>query len=327
MKYKWSIIIPHCNDYPHIWFTVQTMLEMLRHSFFMNAEIIVVENGSSGEDLRLVRRLMGATDNNDKPRKTPLPGPPKMFARKYIEIPHQLHSKPAINLGAWASEGEYLAFFDSHSGCSRDFFEVATKFMDDNPNVAILHSPIVWSGFHPYRRGRQYKLHLKDRFWGGWRAEKLSDEPYPVAASGNTGMVMRRDAFMRMKGFPSMLRQYGGGEPYIDLLAWMFGYEVYSHPDLLTYHFSLCRSRRYDRNWMTFFRNVCLAAYICGGEKYSKPLLDRAVESQPKRRLKYKLLYLEALKYGKIRRGYVEKNAEYTLDGVFKLFDEREIFY
>ena len=327
-KYKWSVISPHINDYPHLWFCTHANLEHIRHDYKPGEfEFIVVDNGSRDEVLRLVRRLMGTRNRLGK--EQPIPGLPKKYPRKFIEIPHQLHSKPAMNIAAYLAEGEYLAFFDSHAFGDRDFFKTAADFLDDNPNVAVLHSPISWSGWHtsPNVRGHQYKLKLEDRFWGAWRAHRKSENPYPIGASGNTGMVIRRDAYYHMKGFPSMLRQYGGGEPYIDILTWMFGYEVYVHPQMHCYHFALARSRDYARSWMTFFRNVCLSAYICGGEKYSKPLLNNALEDHPDRKIKYIMLYNEALKFGRLRRKFVKENAKYTLDEVQELWKEQNIFH
>lgn len=310
----WSVIIPHINDTPHIWFTVHNMIEELRHEFWNQAEIIVIDNGSKPEPLRLLRRMMG--DRNIKG-----------FAHKLVVVNKQLHSKPALNIGAWMARGKYLAFFDSHCLCSRKFFEESKKFMDANPNVAILHSPISWYGYNPKEKGYQYKLHLDDRFWGGWRNHKVRNRPYPVAASGNTGMIVRKDFYLKVKGFPSMLRYYGGGEPYLDLLAWMFGYEAYLHPDLHCYHFAMCRARDYKRDSGIFFRNICLAAFICGGEKYSKPLLNQHVQRHPHLEKRYRELYAEALKFGSLRRRFVEENAKYTLDEALQLFKDRKIFH
>jgi len=326
---KWSIITPIINDQPHIWFATHANLEHIRHDYPPEEyEFIVVDNGSREENLRLLRRLMGTHDRNGIPVKVPK-GLPKHHQRKLIEIPHQLHSKPAMNVGAYKAEGEYLAFFDSHAFGDRCFFKTAADFLDNHPEVAILHTPISWSGFwtSPKVRGHQYKLKLDNNFWGVWRAARLSEEPYPIGASGWAGVVVRKDDYMEMKGFPSMLRQYGGGEPYMDLLAWMFGKEVWLHPQLHCYHFSLCRSRDYPRSSSTFFRNVILVSYVCGGEKYSKPLLEKALEEHPNMKVRYHMLYREALKYGKLRRRFVEKNAKYTLDEVIEIFKERNIFH
>jgi len=333
-EYTWSIIIPHINDYPEVFFTVFDKVERLRDDYYMDFEVIVVENGSRQPDLRLVRRLMGAYDKNGNPvseKSEYYWGPPRRFPHRLIEIPHQLHSKPAINVGAYKAKGKYLGIFDSHTLINRGFFKKAEQVFDDHPECAIVHCPISWSCWNPHRRAYQYRLQLDGKFWATFNATKLRDEPYPIAAMGNCAMAIRRDAFLHMRGFPPMLRQYGGGEPYIDLLAWMFGYEVYLHPDMHVYHYSLTPTRGYDRNWMTFFRNVCLSGYIIDGEKRARMLLEQNLEKDVKEHPDWRPIYIqlfeEALNFGRMRRRYVEKNAIYTLDEVLKKFEREKIFY
>lgn len=309
-----SLSIEEINEPTQLWFTIHNMIEELRHSYWKNAEIIVVDNGSKPEELRLIKRMM-----NDRNIKN--------FGHKLICVPKQLHSKPAINIGAWKAKGEYLTFFDCHCLCSRHFFERTAEFLDRNPDVAILHSPISWYGWNPREKGYQYKLHLEDRFWGGWRNKKVSHIPYPIATTGVIGMTVRRKFFMEVKGYPSMLRHYGGGEPYLDFIAWMFGHKVYLHPDLHTYHFALCRGRDYHRDSGTFFRNIVLCAYICSGEEYPQILLKKAIEKCPRLEKNYRKLYAEALKYGRLRRQFVVKNAKMTLNQILEKFKRENIFH
>ena len=127
--------------------------------------------------------------------------------------------------------------------------------------------------------------------------------------------------------FPSMLRHYGGGEPYLDFMAWMFGYKVYLHPHLHCYHFALCRGRDYHRDSGTFFRNIILASYICSGEEYPRILLKQAIEKHPHLKKNYLRLYGEALKYGRFRRQFVAKNAKYSLNQILDKFKKEGIFH
>lgn len=348
---KWSVIIPHSMDYPHVWFSVQDKFLRLDDYPINDYEVIIVENGSTGEHLRLVRLLGGKKgDNPDEwnseenswmaPRRRNLTyiEPKQVLHHTREDSPTQLHSKPACNMGAWRARGELLVFCDSHVLLNDNWFEMAEKYMDEHSECTILHSSLSWHNRHPVdgRRGYQYNLTFNKsggRIWGNWSALKASDKPYMVAASGWASVVVRRDAYInKYKGFPSMLRSYGGGEPYMDILAWMMGDEVHVHPDMHTVHFSLTRSRGYHQGGpIIMMRNIALISYILGGEEWSHQVLDRALgkdkAKHPDWAKKYEEAYAQAVSWGRMRRSYVEKHAKYTLEEVLDLFKRRGVIH
>jgi len=347
---KFSIVIPYSQDYPHVWFTLQDKyLRLMENYDSSEYEVIIVENGSSGENLRLVRRMCGKQgDNPDEwyDRQSSW-GSPRRLNLRYVEIkkalyptrpesPTQLHSKPAINVGAWKAKGKYLVFADSHTLFNNDWFTLAEKHMEENESCTILHTSLSWHCRDYQRRGYQYNLTFKDgckNFWGNWSSHKVDDKPYPIAASGWAGVVARRKVFIdRYKGFPSMLRSYGAGEPYMDILAWMMGDEVHLHPDMHTVHFSLARSRGYHQGGAIIMnRNKMLAAYIIGGDEWALWCRDNAIAEEEKRHRdwtqKFMENYILVKKWGRFRRRMVEEEAVYTLEETLRLFKDRKIYH
>jgi hypothetical protein len=348
---KFSVVIPHSQDYPHVWFSAQDKFLRLDEYDINDYEVIIVENGSVGEHLRLVRRLGGK--KGDNPKEWHSRGDswmaPKRRNLRYIEVekvlyhtresrPTQLHSKPACNMGAWKAKGKYLVFCDSHVLFNDKWFHMADAYLEDHPEVTVLHTSLSWHNRFPVtgRRGYQYKLTFDQNggdIWGVWNSHKVSDEPYPIAASGWGACVVRRDAYVnKYRGFPSMLRSYGAGEPYMDILAWMMGDEVHLHPDMHTVHFNLCRSRGYYQGGAIIMnRNKMLVTYILGGDKWLDAAYEKvtsgAKNKHPDWIPKYKENYNLAKKWGKFRRRHIEKNAVYTLEEALEMFDDKDIFH
>ena len=127
-----------------------------------------------------------------------------------------------------------------------------------------------------------------------------------------------------------MLRGYGGGEPYIDILAWMMGDEVYLHPDMYSAHFALTRSRGYDQGGpIVMARNYILAWYILGGLKWANLIRDNAVnknrERHPDWTPKFYEAFNEAVRWGRFRRKQVEETADYTLEELLRKFKNDNI--
>ena len=337
-----SVIIPYSQDYPQVWFTVQDKYLRLTDNYTHDEyEVILVNNGSTGDHLKLARRMIGRDEDDPNVFTDHLSRTPSIHRRnlKYIEIPHQLHPKPAINLGAWKAEGKYHVHCDSHTLLNNNFFPLAEEFMDNNESCTVLHSGVSWNVRDARVRAYQYKLGITEEgrgtgnILGTWSTQKISDTPYRIAASGTCALVTRGETYKnRYRGYPSALRGYGGGEPYLDILAWMMGDEVYVHPDMFTSHFACTRSRGYHQGGpFVLARNNMLSWYILGGDKWAEVLLkdtlDRNAQRHPDWAPKFYEMYYEALKLGGFRRRWVEEHAVYTVDEVLKIFKTQGIYH
>ena len=337
-----SIIIPYSQDYPAIWFTLQDKWLRLSENYdWQDYEIIIVNNGSTGDNLELARRMVGL-DMTDPSKYSDGRTKTRNKSRRnltYIEIKDQLHAKAAINIGAWKAKGKYHVHCDSHVLFNNDWLTLAEDFMDNNESCGILHSSVTWNYRVTDVRAYQYFLGVdeygnrnKFNILGGWSTKKQADKPYRIAASGTCGLVTRGDRYRDLyKGYPSQLRGYSGGEPYLELLTWMMGDEVYVHPDMITTHFACTRSRGYHQGGPYILaRNNMLSWYILGGEKWCDVILDDILEknkTRPNREKLFREMREEAVRMGRFRRKYVEENCVYTLEEVFQLFKSQEIIH
>ena len=105
-----SVIIPYCNEYPQVIFTIQAMIEELQGQ--CRYEIIAVDNKSDDKSRKFFK--------NDETGK----GLNTWFVRKkilkYIRYDDKLSHWNAKNAGIKASVGKYLFFLDSHCIMKRD---------------------------------------------------------------------------------------------------------------------------------------------------------------------------------------------------------------
>lgn len=107
--------------------------------------------------------------------------------------------------------------------------------------------------------------------WGKfWYQSSLSksidDKPYKAATFGHACFMVDRDWYKQAGGYTMLQQGWGGEEPYLNLLAWQTGREVWMTPSVHHYHYLTPGAHSGNRE--DFNRNFQIAAYLHGGVKY-----------------------------------------------------------
>lgn len=169
----------------------------------------------------------------------------------------------ARNLGASVAKGKYLWFLDAHvmpvPGHFRKAFEFKQSF------EGILHMGLQYFLDKPGRVVFGYRW-KRDMFWGSWTRTPPKPPEYRILMNGGANILMEKSLWDLIGGYNKGLGIYGGGEPYTDIKAQMFGYPVKSHPDFHYYHLAIRRG--YYWNSTDMWRNFMITSYSLGGPKY-----------------------------------------------------------
>lgn len=169
MKPFVSVIIPTLNRLSLLKDTV----ESVRKQTFRDFEIIVVNDGSSdgtSEWLLAQKDLRGINQEN-----------------KGIAT--------SRNAGAAAARGEWLAFLDHDDLWAPEKLQVQTDFVKQNPEVGLVAARHV-------RLGRSYRTPRQGRWIKGDLFVKAFSESFIHTSS----VMIRRDVFQRVGGFPPRYR-------------------------------------------------------------------------------------------------------------------------
>jgi glycosyltransferase involved in cell wall biosynthesis len=264
-KGKLSVIIPFVNEYPQIAFTVQSIFcELEGRADF---EVICVDNFHK-ETMESQKRvedkgfeyMSGLSKTN-----------PWLIVDRYDKkLSHWQAKNHAVSL----SSGEFLWFCDSHCVPSRDsvypMFEYYRAHHHDLHGT--LHLPL---SYMLDRRGREliYKLvtdlekavvHYSFTEYRHYPQDKVVQVP----CMSTCGMMMSREIFDELGGWPTELGVYGGGENFINFTLAVLGYSINIFPSPPLYHYAAPRG--YNWWYDDFHRNRCISSYMYGGEEFAK---------------------------------------------------------
>jgi len=241
-----SVIIPCCNEYPQVLFTVQSVLEGGAD------EVIVVSNKSTDKTNEYFGNL-----RNKKVK----------FFIKDDKLSHW----QAKNLGIQESSGDLLFFVDSHCIIGADTLGHLASFIKDGKDIAhcVIHymldnRPLIYVP----------RFELFNYRFSGFPPTTV---PFKVPVMSTCGMMCPRKVMDEIGGWNTELGIYGGGEAYINWKHGTCGYNHYVHPLARCWHYA--EKRGYSWNYDDFMRNEFIAAYCVGGEEW----LDRMIDSRKKK--------------------------------------------
>jgi glycosyltransferase involved in cell wall biosynthesis len=141
------------------------------------------------------------------------------------------------NFAASIATGKRLVFMDDHVIPTGDWFRQVAELDKD-----VLHGPYKTSigtaptYYHFYGQASMVE--------GDYSRTALSDTAYRCGSAGHSNFAVRRDVFVRVGGYWSDYRDFGGEEASFDLNMWANGYEVWMNPKMLCYHFSARAEQR-----------------------------------------------------------------------------------
>ena len=263
---KLSIIIPFAQEHPQTAFTVQSIYCELRDK--CDFEIIVIDNHCDELQAQLDQKGVPRDKGGDYLGQ--LGGGNRPWL-KYLAYPHKLSHWNAKNVGVKNSDGEFLWFCDAHcvpsSGALIDMFNYYKQ--NHRELNGTLHMPL---SYMLERAGLEliYKLVVdppKGVVHYSFTRYKKADAPYTVPCMSTCGMMMSREIYDLLGGWPTELGIYGGGEHFVNFTMVTLGKTINIAPTLPLYHYAAPRG--YHWNYNDYHRNRCIATYMYGGESWA----------------------------------------------------------
>ena len=273
---KLSIIIPFCNEHPQVVFSVQSVLSEIR-SLKDQAELIVVDNfcdevekQKTGEEFcpccmstfkKFRTRDEGGTFLEKQAKRLP--------QLTYLQYSKKLSHWNAKNAGVAASTGDVLLFLDAHvvpsAGSIKEMFEYYTTHYEELNGT--LHLPLAYLLAAP---GTELIYDLlanpaKGYYHYVFAPYQRLNKPYKVATMSTCGMMMSRELFALMGGWPEELGIYGGGENYTNFTLGILGKDKSIMTTDPLFHYS--SPRGYEYNYDDFIRNRTIAVHMFSGEE------------------------------------------------------------
>lgn len=273
---KLSVIIPFCNEYPQVAFTVQAVLEELKQ-FTAPYEIVVVDNYCKEVSQQKVKdefcsfcmhpfEILRTSDKGGEFLKEKAKKNPHI---KYVEYRDKLSHWNAKNVGVKASTGNIFLFLDAHvvpsQGSIRDMFRY---YVNNYTKLnGTLHLPLAYllagenqeliysflanpeKGFYHYT-------------FSSYRKEKT---PYEVACMSTCGMMISREIYNLLGGWPDSLHIYGGGENFLNFTLAVLDKKKWIMTTGPLYHYA--SDRGYYYNYDSFIKNRMIATYLFAGEE------------------------------------------------------------
>lgn len=263
---KLSIIIPFAQEHPQVAFTVQSIYCELRDR--CDFEIIVIDNHCSELQFQLDKKGEKRDKGGDYMKS--LAGGSRPWL-KYLAYTDKLSHWQAKNLGVRNSDGQHLWFCDSHCVPSRDaLISMFDYYVFHHKELnGSLHMPINYMLERP---GAEliYKL-VADPERGvvhySFTKYRKAFQPYQVPCMSTCGMMISRELYDELGGWPTELGIYGGGEHFINYTMAVLGKTINIMPVNPIFHYAAPRG--YHWNYDDYHRNRCIATYMFGGERWA----------------------------------------------------------
>lgn len=327
MSLDLSVIIPIINEWPHIFYTVHSiMLDLADEN--IDYEIIIVDNGSESEEKEKLEPLCEHY-------------PIKLISYSPQSVMHSLRE------GIRKSKGKTVSFIGGHTLFSKNFFSKSLNILETGEAEGV-HCPVSygWSWPLDSRHTKVYQYYLEpycgdEKFGVGYSFIKLDEQPYKVASQASLGFTFLKEAWFKIGEVNEGFTYAGGGdENYLDLKMWMFGFRLVLEPAITALHFNSPRRYPPTPNYDAH-RNAFITYHALGGEEYTQRLLKTHVL----RSLKIpgyaseqfgsstddvgdiEACFEEAALLAEQERRFIEANAEITFDELWDWFDNNNVYW
>lgn len=261
-----SVIIPFVNEWPQVIWTIKSIAEELRDR--VDFEIITINNycdevkkqGYKEED------KAGAYLKN-------VEGGNKWL--KAIDYKEKLSHWNAKRVGIEASTGKFLFFCDAHCVVSRDslynmflLYRSSYKALTGTIHLPLTYQIMEWRSLI-YSLNADYDKGVLTYRFSSYRP---NSHPYQVPCMSTCGMMITREMYDSIGGWPKELGIYGGGENFINFTLSVLGFRKWIMPVPPLYHHG--EKRNYSWNYTDNLRNRSIASYLYGGEDWLTVFLD-----------------------------------------------------
>ena len=297
-----SIIIPFCIEFPQVMFTVNNLYcELMDEG--IDFEIICIDNLCK-EVLEQQIAYYPRPSGNELPPKEMLEIPGEkpfqiprtarvrrkedagtaiMFSHQKnhswlhtIKYDKKLSHWQAKNAGVQASTGKILWFCDAHCLVSKNALVKMFKYYKEYHEAlnGTLHMPLSYMMDRPGGR-LIYKL-VDDLERGivhySFTGYREAEEPYKVPCMSTCGMMMTRELYDQVGGWPVELGIYGGGENFMNFTLAVLGKIINIFPGLPLFHYAA--KRGYNWNYTDFHRNRFISSFMYGGEDFARKYIS-----------------------------------------------------
>ena len=302
-KNKLSIIMPFAGEYPQNIFTVMSIYNQLIDTP-IDWELIAVNNWCEQvakqpdyiekcPECNHSWKVTRADANSHRPPyKNPDPGGSRMQSYaamhswlKYLEYPDKLSHWSAKNAGVAASSGDILFFIDAHCALPPGALTEAYYYYIEHYESlnGTLHLPIAYFLERQHKK-LIYKLVAKPEismyhytftnlgaFIESWKKKNKKDNiprTLRVPCMSTCGMLMTRELFDLLGGWPKALGIYGGGENFINFTLATMGKTINIYPGRPLHHYA--EKRGYNWYYTDHKRNQIIATYLFGGPERAR---------------------------------------------------------
>jgi hypothetical protein len=284
------VIIPFVNEYPQVIFTVQNIAQELKGK--IDFEIIVIDNYCqqfkeqvSNQNLQ---KAKAAAETTDAAKIVELmaefrsPEPDKGGSMlkacsgrinpwlKYTTWTKGLSHWQAKRVGVNISEGDVFWFCDSHCIVSNGGVQDMYKYYLNNYATidGSIHLPLTYKILESRRL--IYKVVTSELDKGlidySFTPLRIHDHPFKVPCMSCCGVMISKELYEEIGGWPLELGIYGGGEQFLNFTLSVMGKNKWIYPKGTLFHFGEARSYHYLYD--DYIRNKMIAAYIHSGESW-----------------------------------------------------------
>jgi len=188
----------------------------------------------------------------------------------YVPFTEKLSHWNAKNAGVRASTGDVLFFIDAHCMVTQGRLRAMFKCYRENEQTICgsLHLPIAYLGANA-GQSLIYKPVMtpeKGEYHYSFTRYRYEFNPYTVPCMSTCGMMLSKEIFSCLGGWPLELGIYSGGEHFMNFTLAILGYNKVIFPGAPLYHEGK-EKRGYSSDASDMIRNRFIATYMYGGEE------------------------------------------------------------
>lgn len=271
---KLSIIIPFVNEYPQILFTLQSVITEAK-TLPIDFEIMVIDNYCTEVGNQILHdeetqicpfcfEKLEAYRVQDKGSKAVFDYSQIIPELQYLKFDRKLSHWNAKNTGVSNSTGNLLLFLDAHVYLTPGSLKLMYAHIKREDKILVArYFPLTY--LLDFRHQLKYKIDTdpKRSFYGyqftGYDGKSIEEVP----CMSTCGMIIYREVYDMVGGWPTELGIYGGGENFMNYTLAVMGIKKYVYPVGPICHYA--EKRGYYFNYDDFIRNRAIASYMVSG--------------------------------------------------------------
>ena len=266
-----SVIVPFVQEWPQVAFTIRSIAEELIDR--VDFEIIAVDNWC--EEVENQKRVRDRSSSNIK----------GMAANhkwlRYMTYADKLSHWNAKNTGVQATKSKFLWFCDAHCIVGRDaLYNMFQLYKEKYEELdGSIHLPLTYHILEKKKLIYSLKANrdlgtVHYTFSGCNGPWNNGVDPFEVPCMSTCGMMLTRDLYDQLGGWPEQLGIYGGGENFINFTLAVLGKKKYIMPGRALYHHG--DKRGYHWNHTDYTRNRIIANFMFGDSEWAMRLTNNA---------------------------------------------------